>query len=105
MHEANASNFILAHPNSSGDYDKDDPSLSPAEPLPDPAPPENLDNPEEVSVHAAKQSKPANSPADIHHAVFNQMKPLADVFTKGLAQHQFEKLVARLMGCEPADRQ
>ena len=30
---------------------------------------------------------------------------LADVFTKGLAQHQFEKLVARLMGWEVADGQ
>jgi len=30
---------------------------------------------------------------------------LVDVFTKGLAQHQFEKLVARLMGWEAADGQ
>ena len=30
---------------------------------------------------------------------------LADVFTKGLAQYQFEKLVARLMGWEVADGQ
>jgi len=30
---------------------------------------------------------------------------LADVFTKGLAQHQFEKLVARLRGWEVADGQ
>jgi len=30
---------------------------------------------------------------------------LADVFTKGLAQYQFEKLVARLMGWEAADGQ
>ncbi len=30
---------------------------------------------------------------------------LADVLTKGLAQHQFEKLVARLMGWEAADGQ
>jgi len=30
---------------------------------------------------------------------------LADVFTKGLAQNQFEKLVARLMGWEKADEQ
>jgi len=30
---------------------------------------------------------------------------LADVFTKGLAQHQFEKLEARLMGWEAADGQ
>jgi len=30
---------------------------------------------------------------------------LADVFTKGLTQHQFEKLVARLMGWEVADGQ
>jgi len=30
---------------------------------------------------------------------------LADVLTKGLAQHQFEKLVARLMGLEAADEQ
>ena len=29
----------------------------------------------------------------------------ADVFTKGLAQYQFEKLVARLMGWEAADGQ
>jgi len=30
---------------------------------------------------------------------------LADVFTKGLAQYQFEKLVARLMGWEATDGQ
>ncbi len=31
----------------------------PLEQLPNPTPPENIDNPEEVSVYAAKQSKPA----------------------------------------------
>ncbi len=30
---------------------------------------------------------------------------LANIFTNGLAQHQFEKLVARLMGWEVADEQ
>jgi len=35
------------------------------EPLPDPAPPESCANSEELSDYAAKQSKPANSPANI----------------------------------------
>ncbi len=40
-------------------------------PTSDPAPPENLDNPEEVSVSSTKQSTPVNSPADIYHVFFN----------------------------------
>jgi len=55
----------------------DSPVPVPPEPLPDPASHENLRNPEEVSVYASKQSKSANSPADIYHVLFNQMKPFA----------------------------
>jgi len=46
-------------PDENGD---DDPIPLPPEPLPDPITPENLGNPEEVSVYATKQSKPASHP-------------------------------------------
>jgi len=55
----------MADPHFPEEIADDDPIPTPPDPLPDPAPPENFDNHEEVSVYAAKQSKPANSPAYI----------------------------------------
>jgi len=53
----------------------DDPIPLPPEPLPDPTTPENFGNPEEVSVYATKQPKPASHL--VCHALSNQMKSSA----------------------------
>jgi len=47
------------------------------EQFPDPAPPENFGNPEEVSIYAPKQSKLTNHPANSCHVFFNLIKPSA----------------------------
>jgi len=65
MHEANPSDCLLAHLFSSEDCASDDPIPIPPEPLPDPAPPDNFDNPQQLLVNAAYHFKLASSPTHI----------------------------------------
>jgi len=91
IHEVKASDCLLAQPPSSGDCASDDPKLSPPEQWPNPAPPENFGDPNQVFVNAAcHSSKPANNLLDIQHVCL-QMASTSSAFILSVKNVVLEK--------------